>query len=119
MKMSHNKILGFDAYNLNFAVLMILTAVEIIAVALTFSMKGVVSMDFVVFVLISVGVIKLLGIAGIFMHLWGEEDSKIMTMTALFPAFFIIVMILFIGITHPGATDTLPSWCRPGFYYGS
>ena len=47
-------------------------------------------------------------IAAIFMHLWGDEDSKILTLTALFPSFFIIVMILFIGLTHPEATTGLP-----------
>jgi hypothetical protein len=53
-------------------------------------------------------------IAGIFMHLYGDPDSGILTMTALFPAFFIIIMILFIGLTHPDAASGLPAWCRPG-----
>ncbi|GIS48263.1 MAG: hypothetical protein Ct9H90mP21_1700 [Methanobacteriota archaeon] len=42
-------------------------------------------------------------IAAIFMHLYGDEDSGILTMTALFPAFFIIIMVLFVGLTHPDA----------------
>jgi hypothetical protein len=37
-------------------------------------------------------------------------------MTALFPAFFIIIMVLFIGLTHPDAATGLPDWCRPGNY---
>ena len=57
---------------------------------------------------------KFFMIAGIFMHLYGDPDSGILTMTALFPAFFIIIMILFIGLTHPDAASGLPAWCRPG-----
>jgi hypothetical protein len=67
-------------------------------------------------ILVAIGLPKFIMIAAIFMHLWGDEDSKILTLTALFPAFFIIVMILFIGLTHPEATTGLPEWCRPGFY---
>ena len=48
------------------------------------------------------------------MHLYGDPDSGILTMTALFPAFFILIMILFIGLTHPDAASGLPAWCRPG-----
>ena len=44
----HHTILGFDRYAFNFWVLMIFTAIEVVAVALTFSMKGTVSMDVVV-----------------------------------------------------------------------
>ena len=95
---------------------MIFTAIEVVAVALTFSMKGTVSMDVVVFILVSVGIVKGVGIAAIFMHLQGDPDSRVLTATALFPVFFIVVMVLFIGLTHPGAADTLPDWCRPGFY---
>ena len=50
------------------------------------------------------------------MHLWGDKDSKILTLTALFPAFFIVIMVLFIGLTHPEASIGLPDWCRPGYY---
>ena len=112
----HHKILGFDRYAFNFWVLMIFTAIEVVAVALTFSMKGTVSMDVVVFILVSVGIVKGVVISAIFMHLQGDPDSRVLTATALFPVFFIVVMVLFIGLTHPGAADTLPAWCRPGFY---
>ncbi len=99
----HHTILGFDRYAFNFWVLMIFTAIEVVAVALTFSMKGTVSMDVVVFILVSVGIVKGVGIAAIFMHLQGDPDSRVLTATALFPVFFIVVMVLFIGLTHPGA----------------
>ena len=64
----------------------------------------------------SVGIVKGVGIAAIFMHLQGDDDSRVLTATALFPVFFIVGMVLFIGLTHPDAADTLPAWCRPGFY---
>ena len=44
----HHTIFGFDRYSFNFWVLMIFTAIEVVAVALTFSMKGTVSMSTVV-----------------------------------------------------------------------
>ena len=112
----HHKIFGIDIYDFNFAVLMIFTAIEVVAVALTFSMKGTVSMSTVVWILVIVGIVKGYGIAAVFMHLKGDPDSRVLTATALFPVFFIIIMVLFIGLTSPGATDSLPSWCRPGFY---
>ena len=112
----HHTIFGFDRYKFNFWVLMIFTAIEVVAVALTFSMRDAVSMGTVVFILVAVGIVKGVGIAAIFMHLQGDPDSRVLTATALFPVFFIIVMVLFIGLTHPDAADTLPAWCRPGFY---
>jgi len=112
----HHTIFGFDRYKFNFWVLMIFTAIEVVAVALTFSMRDAVSMGTVVFILVAVGIVKGIGIAAIFMHLQGDPDSRVLTATALFPVFFIIVMVLFIGLTHPDAADTLPAWCRPGFY---
>ncbi|HJM18932.1 MAG TPA: cytochrome C oxidase subunit IV family protein [Candidatus Thalassarchaeaceae archaeon] len=107
--MSH-KILGKDAYNMNFAMLMILTAIEVGAVAA--SVKGTIGPEMVILVLVSIGAVKFLGIAFVFMHLRMEPDSNILTLTALFPAFFIIIMIVFIAITTPGAPDSLPAWCR-------
>ena len=59
---------------------------------------------------------KVIMIGMIFMHLYESPDSGILTVTALFPAFFIIIMILFSGLTHPEATTGLPEWCRPGYY---
>jgi len=112
----HHTIFGFDRYKFNFWVLMIFTAIEVVAVALTFSMRDAVSMGTVVFILVAVGIVKGIGIAAIFMHLQGDPDSRVLTATALFPVFFIIVMVLFIGLTHPDAADSLPDWCRPGFY---
>ena len=112
-----NKIGPFDAYWLNFAGLMILTIVEVAAVGSDLS--GI-AVDYdtterasTLWILTIIAIPKFMMIAAIFMHLWGEEDSGIMTLTALFPAFFIIVMILFIGLTHPEATTGLPAWCRP------
>jgi heme/copper-type cytochrome/quinol oxidase subunit 4 len=107
-------IFGKDAYNLNFAVLMILTAVEVGAVAA--SVQELITTQMVIFVLVSIGVVKFLGIAGIFMHLRLEADSNILTMTALFPAGFILLMVIFIGLTSPGSPDALPDWCRPPGY---
>lgn len=113
----HHTLFGFDAYNFNFAILMIFTAIEVVAVALTFSMKGTVSMTTVIWILVVVGLVKGYGIAAIFMHLQGDPDSKVLTGTALFPVFFIVVMVLFIGLTHPESPETLPDWCRPGYYF--
>lgn len=103
-------IFGKDAYNMNFAMLMILTAVEVGAVAS--SVNGDISEQMVILILVSIGVVKFLGIAFIFMHLRMEPDSNILTLTALFPSFFILMMLIFIAITVPGAPDSLPAWCR-------
>jgi len=103
-------IFGKDAYNMNFAMLMILTAVEVGAVAA--SVQEMISESMVIFVLVSIGIVKFLGIAGIFMHLTMDPDSKILTLTALFPAFFILIMIGAIAITSPASPDSLPAWCR-------
>ena len=72
--------------------------------------------NYTLMILTVVAIPKFIMIALIFMHLYGEEDSGILTVTALFPSFFIIIMILFIGLTHPEATTGLPAWCRPGTY---
>ena len=93
--MSHT-IFGKDAYNMNFAMLMILTLIEVGAVAA--SVQEMIS--------------EFLGIAFIFMHLRMEEDSNILTMTALFPVFFIGIMIAVIALTSPASPDSLPAWCR-------
>jgi hypothetical protein len=45
-----------------------------------------------------------------------QDDSNILTLTALFPAGFIILMVIFIGLTSPGSPDALPAWCRPPGY---
>jgi heme/copper-type cytochrome/quinol oxidase subunit 4 len=107
--MSHT-IFGKDAYNMNFAMLMILTVIEVGAVAA--SVKEMITSEMIIFVLVSIGVVKFLGIAFIFMHLRMEEDSNILTMTALFPVFFIGIMIAVIALTSPASPDSLPAWCR-------
>lgn len=107
--MSHT-IFGKDAYNMNFAMLMILTLVEVGAVAA--SVQEMITEGMIIFVLVSIGVVKFLGIAFIFMHLRMEKDSNILTMTALFPVFFIGIMIAVIGLTSPASPDSLPAWCR-------
>jgi heme/copper-type cytochrome/quinol oxidase subunit 4 len=119
-KMANYKIMGKDPYWMNFYGLMILTLIEVAAVGMdltdTAAKIGYTEKEFTLLILVAIGLPKFIMIAAIFMHLWGDEDSKILTLTALFPSFFIIVMILFIGLTHPEATTGLPEWCRPGFY---
>ncbi|HIG19910.1 MAG TPA: hypothetical protein EYQ78_03945, partial [Candidatus Poseidoniales archaeon] len=69
--MSHT-IFGKDAYNMNFAMLMILTVIEVGAVAA--SVQEMITSEMIILVLVSIGVVKFLGIAFIFMHLRMEED---------------------------------------------
>ena len=103
----HKTIMGKDLYWMNFFGLMILTLIEVAAVGLDLSPEttglSYTEKELTLFILVGIGLPKFIMIAAIFMHLWGDEDSKILTLTALFPAFFIIVMILFIGLTHPEA----------------
>ena len=115
--MAEYKILGRDPYWMNFYGLMILTAIEVAAVgadltqaaeSMNMSENGI-----TLWILTIIAIPKFFMIAAIFMHLYGDADSKILTMTALFPAFFIIVMVFFIGLTSPGAPTELPAWCRP------
>jgi len=108
--MAHYKILGQDPYWMNFFGLMLLTVIEVAAVGLELST----SMTLTILTVIAIP--KFIMIAAIFMHLYGDDDSGILTMTALFPAFFIIIMVLFVGLTHPDAATGLPDWCRPGNY---
>ncbi len=103
-------ILGKDAYWMNLWGLMILTIIEVGAVGIELSRSTT------LWVLTVVAVPKLFMIAGIFMHLWGDEDSAVLTATALFPAAFVIIMVIFIGLTHPDAATALPAICRPGYY---
>ena len=114
------KIMGFDAYWLNFYGLMILTLIEVLAVGAdlgsTAESLDMTERQITLWILTIIAVPKFVMIAAIFMHLQGDPDSKVLTATALFPVFFIVVMVLFIGLTHPDAADTLPAWCRPGYY---
>ena len=106
--MAHYKILGQEPYWMNFFGLMVLTVIEVAAVGVELSTTVTLT------ILTVIAIPKFLMIAAIFMHLYGDEDSGILTLTALFPAFFIIIMVLFIGLTHPDAATGLPEWCRPG-----
>ena len=109
--MSDHLLLGkYDLYWANFIGLIVLTAIEVAAVGLELSETMTLS------ILVGIAIPKFIMIAAIFMHLWGDKDSKILTLTALFPAFFIVIMVLFIGLTHPEAAIGLPDWCRPGYY---
>ena len=113
-------IMGRDAYWMNFFGLMLLTLIEVAAVGANL---GPTAVDFdmterqlTLWILTIIAIPKFMMIAAIFMHLWGESDSGILTLTALFPAFFILIMVLFVGLTHPDAGTGLPDWCRPGNY---
>ena len=118
--MVHYKILGQDPYWMNFFGLMLLTLLEVAAVGLDLSdfAAGYDTTEKVVtlWILTLIAIPKFIMIAAIFMHLYGDDDSKILSMTALFPALFIIIMVLFVGLTHPDAATGLPDWCRPGNY---
>ncbi len=120
--MAHYTIFGQDPYWMNFFGLMILTLFEVAAVGLNLQPaaeslgEGWNEKKLTWTILWAIGIPKFIMIAAIFMHLYGDKDSKILTLTALFPAFFIIVMVLFIGLTHPDAITGLPAWCRPGTY---
>ena len=115
-----NKILGKDAYWMNFFGLMVLTLIEVGAVGANLGPTAegfdMTERQLTLWILTIIAIPKFMMIAAIFMHLWGENDSGILTLTALFPAFFIIIMVLFIGLTHPDAATGLPAWCRPGTY---
>ena len=118
--MAHYKILGQDPYWMNFYGLMILTFIEVAAVGLDLS-EFAADYDttekvLTLWILTFIAIPKFIMIAAIFMPLYGDADSGILTLTALFPAFFIIVMVLFVGLTHPDAATSLPAWCRPGNY---
>ena len=108
--MAHYKIMGQDPYWMNFFGLIVLTVIEVAAVGVELSSTGTLT------ILTVIAIPKFLMIAAIFMHLYGDADSGILTLTALFPAFFIIIMVLFVGLTHPDAATGLPEWCRPGNY---
>ena len=118
--MAHYKILGQDPYWMNFYGLMILTLIEVLAVGADLDSfaesVGTEEKVITLWRLTIIAIPKFIMIAAIFMHLYGDEDSGILTMTALFPAFFIIIMVLFVGLTHPDAASSLPAWCRPGTY---
>ncbi|HIG33777.1 MAG TPA: hypothetical protein EYQ11_02705 [Candidatus Poseidoniales archaeon] len=118
--MAHYKIMGQDPYWMNFYGLMILTLMEILAVGTDLgpaaNSLGTEEKVLTLWILTIIAIPKFIMIAAIFMHLYGDEDSGILTMTALFPAFFILIMVLFVGLTHPNAASGLPDWCRPGNY---
>ena len=106
------KIMGFDAYNFNFFWLMLLTAIEVGVVAQSENMAWAT----LIFVLVSIGIVKFIGIAAVFMHLRFSPDSNVLTATALFPVIFIVLLVLMVGLTSPSAVENLPAFCRPGYY---
>ncbi|MFL2974957.1 MAG: cytochrome C oxidase subunit IV family protein [Candidatus Thalassarchaeaceae archaeon] len=118
--MAHYKIMGQDPYWMNFYGLMILTLIEVLAVGADLGpvadSLGTEEKVVTLWILTIIAIPKFIMIAAIFMHLYGDEDSGVLTMTALFPAFFILIMVLFVGLTHPDAPSSLPDWCRPGNY---
>jgi len=118
--MAHYKIMGQDPYWMNFYGLMILTLIEVLAVGADLvplaDALGTEEKVVTLWILTIIAIPKFIMIAAIFMHLYGDDDSGILTMTALFPAFFILIMVLFVGLTHPDAPSSLPDWCRPGNY---
>ena len=115
--MAHYTIMGRDPYWMNFYGLMILTLIEVLAVGYDLPEEKIfIFSNYTLMILTVIAIPKFIMIGMIFMHLYGSPDSGILTVTALFPAFFIIIMILFIGLTHPEATTGLPEWCRPGYY---
>ena len=118
--MAHYKILGQDPYWMNFYGLMMLTLIEVLAVGADLNgvaeSLGTEEKVITLWILTIIAIPKFIMIAAIFMHLYGDEDSGILTLTALFPAFFILIMVLFVGLTHPNAASSLPDWCRPGNY---
>jgi heme/copper-type cytochrome/quinol oxidase subunit 4 len=106
--------MGKDIYFVNLWVLIIFTIVEVGAVFLP-TVGVEVSRNMTWTILIGVGIIKAYGIAAYFMHLRG--DPFIYTRTALFPVLFVVLMLWGIGLSNPGATDGLPSWCTPNWDY--
>ncbi|MAH99132.1 MAG: hypothetical protein CMA12_07315 [Euryarchaeota archaeon] len=118
--MAHYKILGQDPYWMNFYGLMILTLIEVLAVGADLNgvaeSLGTEEKVITLWILTIIAIPKFIMIAAIFMHLYGDEDSGILTLTALFPTFFILIMVLFVGLTHPDSGAALPDWCRPGSY---
>jgi hypothetical protein len=108
---------GRDIYFWNFLVLMVLTVVEVAAVYIDWQelLGGDTTLNdaklITWMILISVGVVKAFGIAAFFMHLKG--DPFILTKTAMFPLFFVALMLYGIGLSNPGGIDQLPSWCLP------
>ena len=94
-----------NIYNFNLALLMLFTVIEV----------GAVYMDLPKYetwaVLVGVGLVKAFGIAAWFMHLRG--DPVIITRTAIFPFFFVVLMLWGIGLTNPAGVENLPSWCTP------
>ena len=118
---AHKTIMGKDLYWMNFFGSMILTLIEVAAVGLDLSPEATglnyTEKELTLFILVGIGLPKFIMIAAIFMHLWGDEDSKILTLTALFPAFFIIVMILFIGLTYLALSYNISIEFLYSFYY--
>ena len=82
--MAHYKIMGQDPYWMNFFGLIVLTVIEVAAVGVELSSTVTLT------ILTVIAIPKFLMIAAIFMHLYGDADSGILTLTALFPALSLI-----------------------------
>ena len=75
--MSEHLFLGkYDIYWANFIGLIVLTAIEVAAVGLEFSET------ITLFILVGIAIPRFVMIAAIFMHLWGDKDSRILTLDA-------------------------------------
>ena len=96
--MAEKTVFGMDLYWLNFYGLMILTLIEVLAVGANLDpvaeSLGTEEKVITLWILTIIAIPKFIMIAAIFMHLYGDEDWGILTMTALFPAFFILIMSL-------------------------
>ena len=95
---SHMKV-----YLFSMTALMYLTAMEIGLVSLKMPL------EVTLFILLIVGAVKVWLIAMLFMHL--RWDHKVLRMTALVPAFFVLVMFLGVGFTPDGAADSIARLC--------
>ena len=100
----HKLYMGRDIYFWNFVVLMIFTVIEVGAVYIDLAKYTTWA------ILVSVGIVKAYGIAAFFMHLRG--DPIIFTRTAIFPLFFVALMLVGIGLTQPASVQDLPAWCK-------
>ena len=86
--MAEKTVFGMDLYWLNFYGLMILTLIEVLAVGANLDpvaeSLGTEEKVITLWILTIIAIPKFIMIAAIFMHLYGDEDSGILTMTALF-----------------------------------
>ena len=94
---------------LNLAILMVLSITEIALVFIGTSRHW--GDAEIAAVLIVIALPKFWMIAAVFMHM--GHDPAVFTKTALFPVFFIAVMLFGLAIFQPTDASDLPGWCRP------